>query len=237
MLRAVFVISFLCLLQVNYAQFRLNDTLFFLRQQSPDYFHQIFVDTNPSSSYFNLVARFEFNEFDQDTYQRSLDYLKTNRLRLKKHVYADLPLAWTQLQTYKGKLYVYSPADFYFHYKVKITDSVLMDWGGEGPEAQYIHSFRKIDPFNYVFILHSASYTKRELTIRIIDQEKGIAIFRDKRTAAWAKNESIYYYPMVDIRKMRQTALLVNTCDYQKQRELDFDQVDYRVMFDTFRKQ
>lgn len=237
MLRAVFVISFLCLLQVNYAQFRLNDTLFFLRQQSPDYFHQIFVDTNPSSSYFNLVARFEFNEFDQDTYQRSLVYLKTNRLRLKKHVYADLPLAWTQLQTYKGKLYVYSPADFYFHYKVKITDSVLMDWGGEGPEAQYIHSFQKLDAFTYVFMLRSASYTKRELTIRIIDQEKGIAIFRDKRTAAWAKNESVYYYPMVDIRKMRQTPLLVNACDYQKQPELDFDQVDYRTMFDTFRKQ
>jgi hypothetical protein len=86
-------------------------------------------------------------------------------------------------------------------------------------------------------MLRSASYTKRELTIRIIDQEKGIAIFRDKRTAPWAKNESIYYYPMVDIRKMRQTPLLVNACDYQKQPELDFDQVDYRTMFDTFRKQ
>lgn len=237
MLRTATAIFFLCLCQMNYAQFRMNDTLFFLREKSPEYFHQIFVDTNPSSSYYNWVASFVFNEFDQDTYQRSLDYLTTKRLRLNKHVYADLPLAWTQLQTYKGKLYVNLPADFYFHYKVKITDSVLMDWGGEGPEAQYIHCFRKLDAFTYVLVLRSASYTKRELTIRIIDQEKGIAIFRDKRTAAWAKNESTYYYPMVDIRKMRQTPLLVNTCDYQKQPELDFDQVDYRVMFDTFRNQ
>lgn len=237
MLRTATAIFFLFLCQMNYAQFRMKDTLFFLREKSPEYFHQIFVDTNPSSSYFNLVARFEFNEFNQETYQRSLNYLKANRLSLKKQSYADMPMAWTQLQTYKGKLYVNSPADFYFHYKVKMTDSVLMDWGGEGPEAQYIQSFQKLDAFTYVLVLRSESYTKRELTIRIIDQEKGIAIFRDKRTAAWAKNESIYYYPMVDIRKMRRTPLLVNTCDYQKRPELDFDQVDYRVMFDTFRKQ
>jgi hypothetical protein len=238
MIRAALVIPFILLCQCSYSQFRLNDTLFFLREHRPEGVHQIFVDTNPSSRWYTHVADFSFKEFDQDPYKSSLDYLKAKRLRLSKHAYADLPLAWTQLKTYKGKLYVNTPDDFYSHYKMKLTDSVLMDWGGEGPEAQYIHSFRKLDASTYQFVLSSESCTKRELTIRIVDKAKGIAIFRDNRTFAWEKKaRPTEYYPMVDIRKMRLTPLLVNYCDYQKQGELDFDQVDYRAMFERLGKQ
>ena len=65
------------------------------------------------------------------------------------------------LETYKGKIYVYSPGDYYFHYKVKVTDSLFINWNGEGPEATYIHDYFMKDSSSFKFILQSESYPNR----------------------------------------------------------------------------
>ena len=39
------------------------------------------------------------------------------------------------------------------------------------------------------------------------------------------------YQLMGDVRKMRNIPLLVNTCDNQKQDELEFDKIDYARIF------
>jgi len=235
MSKLLLLIVFAFISKINFAQFKLNDTLFFVRDSNQFYYHKIFIDTNKTSEFYSLVSDFTFNKFDTDAYKSSLSYLYSRKLFPKKQYYKDFPLEWTMLETYKGKIYVYSPADYYTHYKIKLTDSVFINWTGEGPEATYINEFQKIDSCTYKFILTSQLYERRELTIKYLNKDKGIAIFHDKWYNKIIKEPIDDYYMMVDVKKMRATPLLVNTCDNQKQVEVDFDTVDYKKIFQNIK--
>lgn len=213
------------------AQFKQNDTLFFVREKNDSLYHRGFIDTNKNSEFYFRVSDFKITGFDVDTYKSSLAYLYSKKLFPGKLLLKDLPGEWVMLETYKGKIYVYSPADFYFHYKVKLTDSLWIDWTGEGPEATYIQKFDKLNASVYKFILRSQSYHNRELTIKYIDKEKGIAIFQSKYYNPYLKKMIERYQLMGEVRKMRNIPLLVNTCDHQKQDELEFDKIDYAGIF------
>ena len=225
------LLLFVC--QICPAQFTLNDTLFFARDKNSEYYHKIFIDTNKKSEFYAYVSDFKIVDFDIDTYKRSLDYLYTKRLFPKKQPISDLPREWVMLEMYKGRIYVYSPADYYFHYKVKITDSLFIDWSGEGPEATYIAKSSKINAFTYQFILKSQTYPNRTLTIKYINKEKGIVLFHDRFYNSYEKRIQQRYLLMGDVKKMRNIPLLVNTCDNEKQGELDFDKIDYQKYFNN----
>ncbi len=180
MIRTLLLILFCICNGISYAQFKQNDTLFFVRDSSESYYHKVFIDTNKNSEFYSYVADFTFTQFDVDTYKSSLNYLYSKKLFPHKQTYNNFPLEWTMLETYKGETYVYSPADYYNHYKIRLTDSLFIDFSGEGPEATYIEKFKKIDSSTFQFILKSVSYPKRVLTIRYIDKGKGIAVFQDK---------------------------------------------------------
>lgn len=216
---------FLC--NILSAQFKQNDTLFFVRELNDSLYHRVFIDTNKKSAFYTYVSDFNISGFDIDTYKRSLNYLYSKKLTPKKLALTNIPREWVRLETYKGQIYVYSPADYYSHYKVKITDSLWIDWTGEGPEATYIQKLTLLASSTYQFTLKSQMYPYREILIRYIDEQKGIALFQIKRYNPDVKKQEVYYRLMADVRKMRNIPLLVNTCDTQKQDELDFDIIDY----------
>lgn len=231
----MFKIPLLFLLLFSYgissAQFKMNDTLFFVREKNDSLYHRIFIDTNKNSEFYSYVSDFTISSYDIDSYKRSLEYLYAKKLLPKKRTLGNLPREWVMLETYKGNIYVNSPADYYFHYKVKVTDSFFIDWTGEGPEATYIHDFSIKDSSSFKFILQSELYPNRELTIQYIDKEKGIAVFRFKNFSSQSNKTRVYYQLMVDVQKMRNIPLLVNVCDNQKQGELEFDKIDYTLLF------
>lgn len=233
MLKIPLFFLFLFVHGISFAQFKLNDTLFFVRDKNDEFYHRIFIDTNKRSEFYSYVSDFKIANFDIDSYKRSLKYLYSKKLFPKKQALENLPREWVMLETYKTKIYVYSPADFYFHYKVKLTDSLFIDWTGEGPEANYIQKFTKLNSSTYEFSLKSQTSLNRELTIKYIDKEKGIAIFRNKYYNSYFKKMIEEYQLMGDVRKMRNILLLVNTCDNSKQHELDFDKIDYAKLFKT----
>jgi hypothetical protein len=222
---------FLLIYDNSSAQFKLNDTLFFVRDKNPEYYHRIFIDTNKKSEFYSLVSNFIIANFDIDTYKRSLKYLQSKKLIPKTKSLGDLPREWVMLATYKSKIYVYSPADYYFHYKVKLTDSLFINWTGEGPEAAYVQKFSIEDSTSFKFILQSESFPNRELTIKYLDKEKGIAVFRSKYYDMQLKKTIVEYQLMGEVRNMRNIPLLVNACDNQKQAELEFDNIDYSLLF------
>jgi hypothetical protein len=217
--------------RISFSQFIFNDTLFFVRDKNDEYYHKIFIDTNKKSEFYSYVSDFTIANFDIESYKRSLDFLYSKKLNPRKQRLENLPREWVLLETYKSKTYVYSPNDFYFHYKVKLTDSIFIDWTGEGPEANYIQKFTKINSSTYVFNLKSQTSLNRELTIKYIDREKGIAIFRDKFYNSYFKEMVEQYHLMGDVQKMRNIPLLVNICDNLKQYEPDFDKVDLSKLF------
>jgi len=231
MIKILFFFLSLFIYGASFAQFKQNDTLFFVRDKNDSFYHRIFIDTNKKSKFYSYVSDFTIENFDIDSYKRSLKYLYSKKLFPKKYSLENLSREWVMLETYKGKIYVYSPADFYFHYKVKLTDSLFIDWTGEGPEAMYIQKFNKLNSSTYKFILKSQSSQHRELTIKYIDKEKGIAIFQNKYYDPYLKKMIQQYQLMGDVRKMRNIPLLVNTCDNQKQDELEFDKIDYAGIF------
>lgn len=215
------------LYSISSAQFKQNDTLFFVRELNDSMYHRVFIDTNKKSIFYTYVSDFNISGFDVDTYKRSLDYLYSRKLRPKKLALPDIPREWVMLETYKGQIYVYSPADYYGHYKVKITDSLWIDWTGEGPEATYVQKITRLTPSTYQFTLRSEMFPRREILIRYIDKEKGIALFQIKKYNPALKKYEVQYQLMADVQKMRNIPLLVNTCDTQKQNELEFDIIDY----------
>ncbi|HCT24475.1 MAG TPA: hypothetical protein DIW54_14570 [Chitinophagaceae bacterium] len=203
---------------------KLIDTTFLLKQGD----HSIFIDSSPKSKFYDNVSDFHFGKFDGDSYKYSLQYLKDNRIKLTKHNIIDLPKKWVIIKYYKNKFYAYHPSDFYSHFKVSITDTAFIDFGGEGPMANKILSYKKINEKTFSFSLTGVERPKRKLTIHIVDKMNNIAIFEELYN-----DKDKLYYLMVDAAKIRNLPIIVNYCKSQKQMEFDFDEPDYAKLINS----
>ena len=210
--------------QTVVGQKRTADRTFLLRE--PD--HSIFIDNSKTSKFYESISDFKFDKFDKDSYGYSLQYLKDHGLKLTKTNLKDVPKSWIILKYYKKKFYTYHPSDFYSHYKISITDTAFIDYGGEGPMANKIISYKKVDDQTFSFGLTGVERPKRKLTIHIIDKQNGIAIFEQL-----TDDKDKQYYLMIDARKIRQLPIIVNYCKTQKQMEFDFDEPDFRKLLKT----
>jgi hypothetical protein len=147
-----------------------KDTVFLLNETGNGISHKIFIDSSKTSKYYDQISNFDFGQYDQDTYDNySLKYLRDKKIKLTRNQINDLPLKWVILKYYKGHFYTYYPSDFYNHYKVAITDSAFIDYTGEGPVANKIISYTKIDEKTFEFHLTGVEKQNRHLTINVID--------------------------------------------------------------------
>ena len=122
-----------------------KDTIFIEKEYNKDDKYAVFIAPSKNSEYYDYISDYSFGKFDHQSYKESLDYLKRKKLELSKVSINDFPKNWILLHQYKGKYYVYSPNDYYFHYKIKITNNSYIDFSGEGPSANKILDFKKID--------------------------------------------------------------------------------------------
>ena len=106
-----------------------------------------------------------------------------------------------------------------------ISDSAFIDYGGEGPMANKILSYKKVDNKTFSFVLTGVERPKRNLTIHLIDNQKGIAIFEE----LFDEKDKLFYL-MVDATKIRQLPIIVNYCKSQKQMEFEFDIPNYNKL-------
>ena len=203
---------------------KLYDTTFLLKKGD----HSIFIDRSPTSKFYDHVSDFRFGKFDGDSYNYSLQYLKDKGVKLTKNRITDLPKKWIILKYYKNKFYAYHPSDFYSHFKAAITDTAFIDFGGEGPMANKILSYKKINEKTFSFSLTGVERPKRNLTIHIVDKTNGIAIFEE----LYDDKDKLYYL-MVDAAKIRKLPIIVNYCKNQKRMEFDFDEPDYTKLLNS----
>lgn len=194
-----------------------TDTIFLLKDAN----HSVFIEANRNSRFYNMIADFSFGQFDTATYDRSLDYLREKKMKLTKNNIHDIPRKWILLNYYKNKFYTYKPSDFYSHFKVMITDTAFIDFSGEGPCANKIISYKRIDRKTMSFSLASIEKPNRRLIIHIIDEQKGIAVFEEP------DNKDNRYYLMISAEKMRQLPIIVNYSPEDKAMEMDFDEPDF----------
>ena len=221
-MRRIFLLLTLTAPIKSSAQIAVIDTTFLLKEYNDGVLHSIFIESDRNSRYYNYISDYSFDEFDGASFNESLDYLKSHQLELQNVSIEDIPRKWIILNQYKGEFYAYKPSDFYFHYKVSITDSAYVDFSGEGPSASKILSFQKMGNNTFQFTLEGMYSHGRELLIHMIDKKAGVAVFEDSST----EREKIYYL-MVDADKIRDFPLIVNYCESQKHHEFDFDKPDF----------
>lgn len=206
--------------------FAVSDTLFIIKDTTLEDSHYVFWETNKNSKFYKYVADFKINGFEKDTYKRSLHQLRSNKTVFRKFNLNGLPKEWIILQVYQGKICLYSPNDYYSHFKIKFTDSTMIFWSGEGPEAMQISQLQQLNSNQYEFTIKDR-ITKVE--VNLIDKDKGIAIFTFHQTIVnkGHKETSIWHYLMIDKSKMRKVPFIVNYSLNSKKYELDFDEVDF----------
>jgi len=202
-----------------------DDTIFIFKDEKLGAKQSIYFDKNQNSKVYNELKKFEFHQFDKESYESSLKNIQQNLKHEKPKINET---EWIPLYSYKNKYYVYYPCDFYNYYKLSINDSTLIDWTGEGPIANQILSQKKIKKNQYDFELKG--YQKRKLIIQVIDSEKGIAIFENQY-----ENEKPEFHLMVSANKINQFPLIINNCEMNKQNELDFDKIDEQKLINDYR--
>lgn len=180
----------------------------------------VYIDPDPNSRQYQKLTRFDLDEFEASGYQSSLDQLRERGLKFER-IRNVLPWRqWVSLQRYQGKFYVYKPCDFFVHYQWSINDTTVIDWTGEGPYATKVLGQKKLDARTYQIRYTGEPTQSAELTIRLVDPARGIAVFRD----AGAKDTS--YSLMIAADKIRSVPLIANHCPTGKRNEFSFEGVD-----------
>jgi hypothetical protein len=201
-----------------------SDTTFLVKEKYDNTYHAIFIDTSKTSKFYDEISDFKFGQFDQESYDYSLEFLKSKNLKLTETKIEDLPRKWIILKLHGGQYFTYKPSDFYSHYKVDITDSSLTEYTGEGPVANKITTYFRTNDNAVSFRLSGVNGVNRNLTIYIIDKKKGIAVFENR-----LKN-NLTHYLMIDATKIRELPIIVNYCETQKQVEFEFEKPDYKKL-------
>jgi hypothetical protein len=211
---------------IAYAQTAKKDTVFLLKEKRGNGYHTIFIDRDPRSEFYKPIADFRFTDDQERTYAHYLEYFKGQRL--PRFTNRKFPRKWILIHQYKNKFYAYYPSDFINHYQVRITDSTYIDYlGGEGPVANKIKSFSMVDSSTYCFRLTGELEQDRNLTVHIVDPQRGIAVFEEKVTGQKQR-----YFLMVAANKVRGLPVIVNYCRVQKEEEYDFKKPDYKKLLE-----
>ncbi|SJZ63011.1 hypothetical protein [Sediminibacterium ginsengisoli] len=200
---------------------RSADTTFLKRQvidtPYPSY-HAIFIDT--ADTHKNPLIHFGFDHYDSATYFELLTRLKP----LKKVVMpvSSFPQKWIALYRLKGQYYLYTPSDAGNHFQFEITDSTTIDFTMEGPCPSKLNRI-SASSSSEIMINRSNYWNQNNVRIRIIDSNKGIAVFQFG-PSGFKKKEK--YILMVDASKARLFPVIVNWST-EKQPEFDFDEIDF----------
>lgn len=208
--------------QSVFGQHSKSDTIFIRKDSLKGVSQSIFFETNKNSKYYENITSFKFGMFDKESYDNSLDYLKKNKIKLKKQKTIIPSKKWVTLKKYNGQFYAYYPCDFNSYFQVSINDTTYIDWTGEGPIANKLKSQRKLNDTTFEIKVTGIYEPDRIITINIIDKSKGIAVFTET-TVQDGEN----HFLMIMADKIKTVPFIVNNCETTKQRELKFDEPNF----------
>ncbi|WCM42082.1 hypothetical protein MG290_14300 [Flavobacterium sp. CBA20B-1] len=215
------VLNFLIAQNIS-GQSRKEDTLFLKKDTDYGSLQSVFIEKNKNSVFYNYILDFEFDEFDKQHFQWSLDYLMKNKISLTKQKNILPSNKWIQIKFLNNDFYAYHPCDFFTFFQASITDSTYLEITGEGPVANKILSQRKIS--NATFEIKTTGMYQQNRTIKIylINQDKGIAVFEEH-----LNDGSQFRYLMAESNKIKKLPFIVNRCDNYKQEEFEFEEPDF----------
>jgi hypothetical protein len=226
MRNSIYILAFIGLTFSNFAfgQTIQKDTTYIWKDNLQGFKQSIFYETNLNSEYYKGITDFSFGQFDKESYDNSLDYLRKENLFLKNSKPILTETRWITLKQYKGQFYAYYPCDFYTYFKVSISDTTYIDWTGEGPVANKIAKQKKFNDTTFIITTLGIYDINRQVTIHLIDKSKGIAIFEEQT------KDGISFNLMISADKIKSVPFIVNNCKTRKQLELKFEEPDYKKL-------
>ena len=117
----ILTLFILTICQSVFGQHSKSDTIFIRKDRLKGVSQSIFIETNKNSKFYENITSFKFGMFDKERYDNSLDYLKKNKIKLKKQKTIIPSKKWVTLKKYNGKFYAYYPCDFYSYFQVSIA--------------------------------------------------------------------------------------------------------------------
>ncbi len=203
-----------------------DDTVFLKREVADrpyPFYHAVFIDTG--IKFKTELTSFNFNHFDSATYFDQLTNLRPLK-NSKTSIKNNFPRKWIALYKLKGKYYLYRPSDLGNLFRFELTDSTTIDFSMEGPEPSRINKVSFPSPTQAI-ITRTNYWEGKQVSIKIVDQAKGIAVFTFSPTKY---NKHGYKILMVDGAKAHLFPIVVNYCQTDKQPEFEFDKIDFKSL-------
>lgn len=181
MMRSFFLYGALLCAGFCQAQPSKADTVFLLKEVSKDgERHVIYIDPAGTSSYHRKIANFGFGRFDSTNYAESMQWLKAPRRKIKP-VPADFPRNWCPLYVYKGQYCLVTPTDFGYNLGcLRLSDTTLITYGGEGATAARVMSFEHTAKNCYKLCVNHTDTSTYNMDIFLVDRERGLAVFGNR---------------------------------------------------------
>lgn len=198
-------------------------------------YNAVYIDTNRNSAYYKQIADFLFDKYE------NLDYynieFKKRDIHLKKTAIYDLPTEWIPLYLYKNKYYLYAPGDWGNMIRQMLTDSLLIQWGMEGPCPYVLNAVKKIDSDTYSIFSKNYFYPSHStgiheiINIYFINPERKIAVWEYMNE----KREEYRYALFVAKENSKDFDIIVNYST-EKTEEFIFERPDFLTLLKNKKK-
>ncbi len=200
-------ISIFCL--IVFASLSQNNSAKIILKKLP--YGEVYITEDKTLKQYKWLVPEDINTKTIKQYKDGIQYLRTfHDFSFKKIDLKSLIKKWSPLHIYKGKYYVYSPSDWISHFAFTITDSVIINHGGEGPEPLVIKKYKKVSNSEFQFEVYDLDSLITTVRIRIIDIKKQIALWE-------FKNKSYYRRElMVNAAYVNSFPMVVTDCHDRK---------------------
>ncbi|WP_345103118.1 hypothetical protein [Mucilaginibacter panaciglaebae] len=185
--------------------------------------HAIYIDPNKNSRAHDWI--FDWSDNDQSNLENYLTQLKKGKYALIHVALGHFPADWRPVYQYRGKYYLYDPADGANNNTIKVTDSLLMPYYfGDGYTPVAMQSFKR-NSSKWVTI-KTTHYPETEDTafgdvnVYNIDPKTGLSVWIiGDEAELMVPRQGVNNYPVI-----------VNRSAFQKYDELDFDKIDAKKL-------
>lgn len=204
--------------------FLFNDTLFVQRNIDTDYYHALYIESNPESEMYTQMTRFRIPDEELENLKVIYGNCKQKKTGIKVDLKAlKLPQHFLPVYSFEKQLYLYRPSDWGNLGGMSLSDSCLIHWNMDGlwPDLfQSVSQINKRHTFLSLFTIFEDIYAYT-LTISCIDEMRGLYLWE-----YGSKGSKPLYCLYADIEKARSYPIFINYSKTQKEMEFLFEEID-----------
>lgn len=181
-----------------------KDTIFIQK----DSLNKVFFINNKKTEY-HIQLR-DFKEFPKNSF-----------VSKKKNIVNG---NWIPLYQFKNQYYLYHPCDVGISQRIQISKGHLTIESFEYYDYAILGKIIKYSNNHYGLKYKDFNKEKKLLEIYIIDELKGIAVFK------FREKDQVFFQLMVNAEKVNDYYVIVNYCEFSKIEEFQFEEINFQKL-------